>query len=141
MPGAIRYEVTGFERLRYIISRAKREAVIVVASALYEEATVIFNETQRVTPVRFGVLRGTGFVEPPVVHNTSVEVTMGYGGPAAPYAFWVHERVFGQHGRRIRHDSPTKAKFLEEPVLAAQAHVGDRIARRMASRLFAGGGS
>lgn len=81
-----------------------------LSKALYEEANVIFNESQKLVPVDTGALRASGVVHPPKTehHRTSVRVT--YGGPAASYALYVHENLYA------RHNAPTQAKYLETPL-------------------------
>ncbi len=80
--------------------------------ALYEESQVILGESKKQCPVDTGTLRSTGHVTDPEYARSSVDVQIGYGGPAAPYAIYVHERL------DVRH-KVGKAKFLEDPVKEA----------------------
>lgn len=130
-------QVTGFDRLRYILSASKRNGAHAIAQALYEEALAIFNRSQREVPVRFGILRGSGHISPITFGLNWAEVTIGYGGPSAPYAYWVHERVYNYRtGKLVRHDKPTKAKFLEDPALEAARDMDKRLTRRVLGRIF-----
>lgn len=78
--------------------------------AIYEEANVIFNESQKIVPVDTGALRASGFVHAPRHENNRTFVRVTYGGPAAHYALYVHENLYS------RHDAPTQAKYLETPL-------------------------
>ena len=89
--------------------------------ALYSEGLNIFRKSQRIVPVDKGFLKGSGVIEKPVNH----EVIIGYGGPAASYALYVHEDPEAQH-------KPGKSyKFLEGPVMEALESFESRLTRRM----------
>lgn len=88
---------------------------------LYKEAQAIFRRSQRIVPVDKGFLRGSGVVEGPRNH----EVLIGYGGPAAPYALYVHEDPEARHARGKTY------KFLEIPLTEALAGMEKRIAEAM----------
>lgn len=60
------------------------------------------------TPVDTGALRATGHVSLPQSDGRSVTVQLGFGGPAAPYAFYVHENLEAHH-------PIGSAKYLEIP--------------------------
>ena len=60
-------------------------------------------------------------MKPPEISATGASVTLGYGGSAAPYALYVHEITTN------RHEPPTQAKFLEQPVLEAQSGLAKRL--------------
>ena len=83
------------------------------------------NVSQREVPVKWGVLRSTGTVFPPQRRGAAIEVVLAYGGPAAPYAWIQHEKL------SLKHDEPTKAKYLEDPVYAAKPTFEQQLARRM----------
>jgi hypothetical protein len=78
--------------------------------AIYEEANVIFNESQKLVPVDTGALRASGFVHAPKNENNRTFVRVTYGGPAAHYALYVHENLYSTH------TAPTQAKYLETPL-------------------------
>lgn len=86
--------------------------------ALYREAQLIFRASQKIVPVDTGVLRSSGVVEKPVNH----EVIIGYGGAAAPYAFYVHEDP------EAKHKSGKSYKYLEIPLMAATQGMSERLA-------------
>ncbi len=94
------------------------------AEALYAEAELIMTESKRECPVDTGALRDTGHVEQPEISGDQVTVQMGYGGPAAPYAVYVHENLTAQH-------PVGKAKYLEDPVNEAKPTLPTKMARRL----------
>lgn len=101
--------------------------------ALFEVASEIFAESQRICPVDTGTLRASGTIDGPNPKlNGQWEVTIGYGGPAADYALPVHERL------DLAHSAPTQAKYLEKPLLDALADMPKRYAERMEA--IVGGG-
>jgi len=86
--------------------------------ALYKEAQAIFRRSQRLVPVDKGFLKGSGVVEGPTNH----EVLIGYGGPAASYALYVHEDP------EAKHKKGKTCKFLEIPLLESRPGMEDRLA-------------
>lgn len=129
--GSIAIELIGWERFIRLLTLSTTNAPKIMAQALYEEALVIFAETQRVTPVRTGILRGSGHVTVPTLRRDGADLEIAYGGAAAPYAGWVHERTVTATGRFVYHAPPTKSKFLQDPVEAAQSDIDQRITRRV----------
>lgn len=117
-------------RLRKVLAKAA-DAPQVAARALYEEAQVIFNKSQELVPVVTGTLAGSGQVRPPSVNASSVEVTIGYGGAAAKYALYVHERLDLNHKYPGAKNAQAQAKFLEQPVLEGAPKLGERLADRV----------
>lgn len=97
-------------------------------AALYQEALAIFRKSQRIVPVDKGFLKGSGVIEGPKNH----EILIGYGGPAAPYALYVHEDP------EAKHKSGKTYKFLEIPVMDAIAGMDVRIRDRLAQKQTAG---
>ncbi len=75
-------------------------------------------------PVRDGILRGSGFVDQPVINGDEVYVTLGYGGSASAYALVQHERTDFHHTVGQDH-------YLSEPVAAAAAGLPQRIGERV----------
>lgn len=102
----------------------------IVAGELYQEAEAIMDASKRIVPVDTGALRGSGYVDAPAIEDDgTISVQLGYGGPSAPYAVYVHENL------SARHNPPTRAKFLEEPLLAALPAIPERIARALVAEL------
>ncbi len=92
------------------LSRIPKHMPNLLEKAIYEEANVIFNESQKIVPVDTGALRGSGVVHAPRHENHRTFVRVTYGGPAAHYALYVHENLYA------RHAAPTQAKYLETPL-------------------------
>lgn len=96
-----------------------------MAAALYQEAEDIMTRSKRdFVPVDTGTLRATGHVEEPVIRGSEVLVTLGFGGPAAPYAIVVHENPLASH-------KVGQYKYLERPALEAVRGMGNRLADRI----------
>lgn len=107
--------ILGIDRLMAKLATAGVLAEVATGGALYRVANRIFAESQREVPVDTGTLRASGHVTLPEKRGAETVVTIGYGGPAQAYAFWVHERL------DLHHAPPTKAKYLEDPVVRGQA--------------------
>src|SRR6059036_477727 len=73
--------------------------------------TVMTDAKATYVPVDTGALRASGFVDGPDAAGT---VTLGFGGPAAPYAVIVHEDLTVTH-------KVGQAKYLETPL---KLHLG-----------------
>lgn len=98
------------------LTRLLRAAINTVGDAvvqvLTDTALAAFADSQTQVPVRFGYLKGSGHIIGPEVTGSGAKIEIAYGGPAAPYALFVHEGT-------ARHAPPTKRKYLEDPVLEA----------------------
>ena len=79
-------------------------------------------EAKRLCPVDTGTLRSTGHVQKPVIKRGSIEVTLGFGGPAAPMLF-VHENLNVHH-------TVGQAKYLEKPLNDAARGFAEGLARK-----------
>jgi len=122
-----RFELEGADELERTLERAGDRAGHAIAQALYEEATIIFNKSQILVPVDTGVLRGSGGVSAATsgVSDEEVAVDIFYGGPAAPYALFVHEIQDNYHA------PPTQAKYLEQPLMERLPEISRNLARRI----------
>lgn len=115
-------EVKGLDALA---ARLKGLGVAVgpaAGNALRVEAELMMTEAKRRTPVLTGALRASGHVTGP--EGDAQVVTLAFGGPAAPYAVFVHENLAARH-------VTGEAKFLERPVLEALPGLPERIAARI----------
>ena len=92
------------------IARIPQEMPHVLEKAIYEEALVIFKESQRIVPIDTGALYSSGVVHMPKKEGNRTFVRVSYGGSAASYALYVHENLYAKH------DAPTQAKYLETPL-------------------------
>lgn len=118
--------IEGLEGMKAIIVRAAKNLPQRAGAALYAEANVIMGVSKARCPVDTGVLRGSAFTEEPEFHyNGTISDTMGYGGAASAYAHVVHENL------EARHNSPTTAKYLENPLKEAAPTLAERIGRRI----------
>lgn len=95
-----------------------------VVRALRIEAEVENTEVKRRTPVDRGTLRGTVHVVGPTRIGKTIVVFIAAGGPAAPYAVYVHEDLDAFH-------KVGEAKFIESVILESRPHMGARVAKRI----------
>lgn len=95
-----------------------------IARALYEEALIEQKESMRRTPVLTGALRASHQVLSPVINRGDVSVSIVVGGPAAPYAWEVHENIDAEHKNG-------QSKFLESTIMESRPFIPERIARRI----------
>lgn len=100
-----------------------------VGRALYQETQVEATEVKRRTPVDKGTLRGTVHVVGPVILHLGDGKRVIYclvvaGGPAAPYAIYVHEDPDAFH-------KVGEWKFVENPLKESRPYIAARVARRI----------
>jgi hypothetical protein len=117
----MKMDVIGLDRLLGALTVGGIHAAKATVAALYREGQIVFAESQEEVPVDTGSLRASGHIIPPVVVGDEAYVEIVYGGPAAPYAFFVHENL------EAYHVSPTKAKYLEGPANRRVEALGNRI--------------
>ncbi len=118
--------MTGADIMQKHVQMLAAQVPHAVAAALTVEAELTMTEAKELCPVDTGALRSSGLAEPPVIAGRSISVTLGFGGPAAPYALSVHEnpragQTMGRSpsGATYQHYSRVgQWKFLEMPVLA-----------------------
>ncbi len=110
-----------------------------VGNALRAEAEIEMTEAKRRTPVWNparkvppghvpGTLRASGIVTGPTVDGADISVRLAFGGPAAPYALYVHEDMEAFH-------ASGQAKFLESTLLESAPYLAARVAARLAQTL------
>ena len=99
--------VEGDKQVVQQMNRFLREYPDKVAKAFVQAQIPITRGTLQECPVDYGRLRGSYTLEGPILAGSDIYVVHRY---SADYAFWVHERL------DLAHVSPTKAKFLEDPV-------------------------
>ena len=120
----INARLRGSRALRRELKRRGRVAPKALARALFHEGEQIMAASKRLVPVDKGALRASGHVQLPVIRGKRVTVVLGYGGAAAPYAVFVHEK-------QARHKPPTQWKYLEVPLNEAIPGMARRIAKRV----------
>jgi hypothetical protein len=95
-----------------------------VGRALYIETEIESKEVKRRTPVDKGTLRASVHVVGPNREGRSIYTLIVAGGPAAPYAFWVHENLTAFH-------KVGQAKYIESVVMESRPFMGRRVAARI----------
>lgn len=85
-------EFDGVEEMRAAIDNLAGIFPDKVVKAVHLEGEYVMTDSKRnYVPVDLGVLRSSGFVNPPVRSGKEVSVTIGFGGAASAYALAVHE--------------------------------------------------
>ena len=97
----------------YLGDCAKRTN-LVAARALNDSSHDLLAATIPFTPIDYGPLRASGRVHNSGLMGSTITCDVVFGGAAAGYAIYVHEKVFTRRGNKVFHASPTKAKFLSE---------------------------
>jgi hypothetical protein len=99
-----------------------------IPMALRSVGETYMTEAKRRTPVyhgplrQGGTLRASGHVQGPHGSGRSSSVRLVFGGPAAPYAVFVHERLHARH-------TVGQAKYLESVVVERRSSLGADVAR------------
>lgn len=124
----IKATLKGAAQARSAIASKARLAQLGALQGTYLAGQKVMRDSKRVCPVSTGLLRSTGFVNPPVVTGAArVSCVLGYG---TWYALPVHERTW------VHHAMGTQAKFLEQPLLQnvqyVRSKVGSEVARALA---------
>lgn len=104
----VRVKCSGPTELKAILQAFAAGYPDAVAEALYRTARKTMAKSAYLVPVDKGRLRGSRFVNEPVIAPGKITVSMGY---ATDYAAAVHERL------DLYHKPPTMAKYLEAPLL------------------------
>jgi hypothetical protein len=112
-----------FERI--VSDYTANEVEQAMPQVLNEEAQLIFRDSQRLVPVKTGVLRASGQIIPPRKKGNNFEVVIGYGGAASSYALEQHENLL------YRHQEGKSAKYLEVPAQQRAAKMPDAIRNRL----------
>lgn len=94
-----------------------------LGAAMFTEAILIEQESRIRTPVMTGALRGSHETLLPEYTRDGIEVKIVVGGPAAPYAVEVHEKV------EIPHRTG-RSKFLQSAIEEAAEDFFPRVITR-----------
>ncbi len=121
---SIKFDFRGVSELDRHIRDMSNKVSTVAGRALREEAEIEMTEAKRRTPVDTGALRASGRVEGPQLAAGDVYVTLSFGGPAAPYALFVHENLDAYH-------KVGQAKYLESTLNESRPHMASRLAKRI----------
>lgn len=109
----LNFELTGMQDLEDKLKKLGQAAIPAAAGSLYRSAEkVMASSKQNYVPYDTGALMNSGHVEPPSQEGNNVLVVLGYGGPSAPYAIYVHEIDKHYHHNR-------QWKYLSTPLEAA----------------------
>lgn len=123
----LKVSVNGTKALKSALRRYGKGAQDALARELYVEMNELIADAITITPIDTGALRASARVERPRKGVFGgVSVTGGFGGPAAPYALYVHENV----GANFQAPG-TGAKFLEIPYKRRIRGMAGRIAARL----------
>lgn len=117
-------KLTGTEAMKRRLKILAKKFPDEVGRALFIEAEIESKEVKRRTPVDKGNLRGSVHVVGPKREWRKIEVLIVAGGPAAPYALYVHENLEAEH-------KVGQAKFLESVILESRPHMASRVAKRI----------
>jgi hypothetical protein len=107
-------------RLKTLIKRFPDE----VGRALYIETGTETTEVKRRTPVDKGTLRASIHQVGPIRNGRTIYTLIVAGGPAAPYAIFVHEDLDAFH-------KVGQAKYIESVILESRSSMGARVAKRI----------
>jgi len=121
---AFKVEFKGEEEMTRKLKAFAQKFPKKVAAALFREANFIMTTSKGLVPVDFGTLKSTGHVALPLITKSSIEVTLAYGGPAAPYALDQHENLSYQH-------TTGQARYLAQPMEAAAATILKKIGAKV----------
>ena len=116
--------ITGWKELQRDLLAAGPLAGQAITRAAVEVMEGVVADAKAETPVDTGTLRASGHVVAPAVRasrTNSVTVRAGFGGGAAGYAIYVHERLDTHH-------PVGNAKFLERPFLARAPQIPGQLA-------------
>lgn len=146
---SVKITVVGLDKLKSELERYGEETLVAMGEALTMEANELMTASKRLVPVNTGNLRDSGYVAPVALDGTHATIELGYGGPAAPYALYVHENPragktggvspSGKPYPRNKGGKPTWAetgewKFLETPYKASLTGIAQRVADRVRAR-------
>lgn len=144
--GGTSFQLQGFDKVKAALTKLGRAAPKAAAAAIKQEAEEIMTASKELVPVDTGSLRDSGHVTDPEVNAGTVSVELAYGGPAAPYALYVHEipppeigapaSEQWQPGTRTAQHVNGEWKYLEKPFKAAEAGMADRLAERLRGTLI-----
>lgn len=109
------------KKLRAKLVSIARDAPAEFGKALKEVGHEVRNASMRLTPVDTGALRASHRVEGPTGTGTMKTIAVTVGGPAAPYAWVVHENLKARH-------PVGQAKFLETAVQQARPRFNTMLA-------------
>lgn len=121
------FKIEGLDKLATRLDKLAQGIGPAFAHALNVEAEIEMTEMKRRTPVDTGNLRASGHVVSKW-SGREFSTMWVFGGPAAPYAAYVHENLEAFH-------PIGEAKFVERVLLESVPHLAKRIAARASDEL------
>jgi hypothetical protein len=116
--------VKGVEAMRAKLKRLAEKFPDEVARALYQETEVEVKEVKMRTPVDRGTLRASVHQVGPRREGRMIYTLIAAGGPAAPYAIYVHEDLDAIH-------KVGQAKYIESVIMESRPYLAARVAKRI----------
>jgi hypothetical protein len=135
--GRLSVTVLGTDGVKAAFDANAKLATRCLASGIYLGCNNLMTQSKAATPVKLGILRGSGYVTLPEYTNAGPVVELGFGGPASAYAVAVHETE-SSHPQHGGHNCNGDWKFLERPVAAARPTLFRFIGRVAAQQFRAG---
>lgn len=127
-------DLKGVKEVMDALKAGVAEVQEAVGEFLWMEGQEIATAAAQKAPIDMGALRSSKYVEPPVPpKGRDPEVTVGFGGPSAPYALIQHERT------DFHHDEG-EAKYLEKAFNERTGpefftRMGEHVRKRLEQRL------
>jgi hypothetical protein len=116
--------ITGIDRTIRGLKKMKDRDAMNIRVGIEKCVQMVWTKSQVYVPVEFGDLKASG--ETVVVGKAlQTEGLVHYGGPAAPHAFVVHERV------ELRHAPPTCARYLSRAVRELRGSMTNMMGRQL----------
>lgn len=116
--------MTGAKEMRARLTRLAERIPDEVGRALFQETEIEATEVKRRTPVDKGPLRASVHVEGPFREGRRIWTNIVAGGPAAPYAVFVHEDPDAIH-------KVGQWKYIESVIKESVPYMAGRIANRI----------
>lgn len=146
MPTEFTLKLEGLEKVLANLKELGEAEPNTMLGALFEEGTMLLNESQDLVPVDLGPLRASGTVQEDKAASAPT-VLVGYGGAAVPYALSVHENPrsgktggVSPSGQKYQHWAKVgQWKYLETPFKARTKGFTSRIAGYLKRSLLKGG--
>ena len=137
------FDLTKQAQIQAALTALGDEAGPAMEAVLTEEAEDIIAAADELVPADIGNLKGSKFVEPPIVLGGDVTVELGYGNTGTLYAASVHENPrSGQTGGRTPSGGKRKTfakvgqwKYLETPFVASMVGWLDRVGNALWARV------
>jgi hypothetical protein len=127
---AVKFSFDDRQNVRRKIQQLQRSMPDMIKAAMKQEAEIEATESKRRTPVDLGNLRASIHVEGPEIDSGgNVSAAIVAGGPAAPYALFVHEDLEAYH-------KVGQAKFIESTLKESAPFLPARIAKRLRDLIF-----